>query len=69
MGTKSSYTSAAGQFICSQNANVDRTLNFDMPLSRAVEERDTGSVVVKTTGGETQRFIVVMLAINCRKGL
>lgn len=51
------------QFILSQIGNADQTpINFDMPMSRTVNEKGARSVLVKTTGAEKQRF-TVMLAI------
>lgn len=52
------------QFVLSQIGNADQTpVNFDMPMSRTVEQKGAHSVLVKTTGAEKQRF-TVMLAIT-----
>lgn len=57
--------------ICSKNGNTDEIpINFDMPLSRMVEERDVRSVVFKTTGAEKQRFNVILaIMADVRKRL
>lgn len=49
------------EFVLSQIGNADQTpVNSDLSMNRTVEQRGEGSVLIKTTGAEKQRFTVML---------